>query len=824
MLNDIGYAFRLMRRSPGFTAMALLLLGIATGTATTIFGVADALLLRKLSVAHPEELVSSHGGSYILLQEFRRLNEVVADAAGICLLDRFNVTIGGSNASLDAGPVRVALVSGNYFSLLGIRVRLGRVLTPDDDRQPGADPVAVISDRYWRVRFASDEAVVGRTLALNGITYTVVGVMPSSFTGDTIARPVDIWMPTMMQSQVMTEMPGLLARTNGWLRIVARLQRGVALPQARAAMQTVYTRNQLAAAGAAASPQMIQSIERERFELVSMARGYSRDRESVVLTLQILAVVACLLLVIACANVANLMLARAESRQREIATRIAIGGGYGRIVRQLLTESLVLSFAGGSVGLLLAAWVTDALSASVFFGPTQMDPRAPSAWLTFDVRLGSMACLFGLLLCVVAGVVFGLAPAVRGARMSLSSVLTGFGRGSGTRESRVGDVLIVAQVAVSLILLIDATLFVRSVRNIKDADLGVDRSHLLLVWANPGQTTSVNALIETARTIRERLLAVPGVAAASMSNHGLLEGNEGGASSDLIGVDGRPAPPGLQVYRDAVAPGFFATAGTPMVSGREFTDHDAPDAPRVIVINQALAHFLFGDQDPVGRRVTLPTDRAPVEIVGVVHNVRHGTPRDARGVWYVPAAQYAGLMRTMCIVIRTTVAPAAVAATVRRELVAIDPTLPILHIDTLAEQLDEVLVHERIVAGFSSMFGGLAACVAALGLYAIVWYAFSRRTREIGIRIALGATAATIVNSAVRGVLARTAVGVMIAIPLAAALARFASSRLYGIGSADPLTMAAAAVAMAIVAVGAAFVPARAAARLNPVVALRVDA
>jgi predicted permease len=588
-------------------------------------------------------------------------------------------------------------------------------------------------------------------------------------------------------------------------------------------MQTVYTRDQLDAAGAAASPQMIQSIERDRFELVSIARGYARDRESMLLSLEILALVVCLLLVIACANVANLMLARAEARQREMATRLAIGGGYGRIVRQLLTESLVLALLGGSIGFLLALWATDALSTSVFFGPTQMDPRAPSAWLSFDVRLGSVALLFSLMLCLGVGAVFGLAPAIRGARTSLAAVLTGFGPGGGARESRLGDALIVAQVAVSLILAIDATLFVRSVRNMKALDLGVDRDRLLLVWTNPGQTTAVDALVETARTIRERLAGVPGVEAVSMSNHGLLEGNEGGASSDLISVDGHLAPRGLQVYRDAVAPGFFAIAGTSIVSGREFTERDGPDAPHVVVINRALARLLFGDQDPVGRRITLPTDRAPVVVIGVVNNVRHGTPRDARGVWYVPASQFPGLLRTMCVVIRTTVQPTAVAAAVRRELNAIDHRLPILHIDTLTEQLDEVLVQERIVAGFSSVFGGLAACVAALGLYGIVWYAFSRRTREIGIRIALGAPRAAIVRSAIRGVLARTAIGAVIAVPLAGALARFAASRLYGIGSTDPLTIAIAVAAMAGLASVAALVPARAASRVNPVVALRAD-
>jgi predicted permease len=814
--RDLRHAFRLIGRYRRFSALAILSVALAAGTATVVYSVADALLFTRLPVDHPDELVSSHGGSYVLLRKIQRLDDVLAGAAGISLLDRFNVTAG---EIVDPGPVRVALVTGNYFSLLGVRSAAGRPLAPDDDRTPGAHPVAVVSDRYWRSHVGAGRQAIGRTLMLNAVTYTIVGVLPATFRGDTLARPVDVWLPTMMQSEVMNEMPGLLTRTNGWLRIVARRRPDVTLARAQAAMQAVYTRDQLEAAGPDASRQTIESIQRDRFEVVPIGHGYTRDHDAIVVSLEILGAVAALLLVIACANLANLLLARGEARQREMAIRAAVGASRSRLFCQQITESAVLALLGGAIGVVFAVWATDFLSTTVSFGPTQLDPRAPSAWLSFDVGLGLRAVAFSSILCLVVGVLVGVAAAARGVRASLSSTMAGAALDA--RSARVGDALIVVQVALSLVLVVDATLFVRTLQGTRSVDLGVDRDHLLLAWTNPGQSTPVAELVQRTRVVRERLSQLPGVVSASVSNHGLLEGNEGGSSSDLIQVDGQPAARGLQVYRDAVAPGFFATVGAPIVSGRDFTDRDGAEAPHVVVLNRALARLLFGDRDPVGRRIGLPTDRAPIEVVGVVGDVRHGTPRDARGVWYVPAAQYPGLMRSMCIVVRTAGPPRALAAAVRRELTAIDAKLPVLHVDTLAEQLDDLLVYERIVAGVSSVFGVLALCIATVGLYAIVWYAFARRTTEIGIRIALGATRKSLVQEAVTSILARVALGIGVGIPVAIAVARLARSRLFGVAPVDPASVGAAALLMSTICALAAALPAHRASGINPIAALR---
>ncbi len=824
-LRDIRYALRVMRRHPVFTAAAVLSIAIGVGTSTAVFSVADGLLLRKLAVARPEELVSSHGGSYPMLQRMRSLGDVFVDIAGISLIDRYNVATDGSSDTNEPGPVRVALVTGNYMGLLGVNARFGRSLTADDDRVPGGHAVVVLGDGFWRRRFAADPRALGRTVSLLGVSYTIVGVMPPAFTGDTVGRPVDLWVPTMMQSQVMTEMPGLLTRPNGWLRIVGRLRPGVPLERARAAMQTVYTRSQLEDAGPKASPATIQNIERDRFELVSIARGYSRDRDAFRLSLAILAVAVLLVLVIACANVANLLLARAEARQREMAVRLALGGGRTRLVRQVLTESVVLAAIGGAGGVLVAAWGARALSTTIGFGPTPMDFRAPSAWLSLDVQPRASAFLLSLALCGAAGLLSGLAAAFKAAGATMPTPLGGrTASGSGSfRNSRTSDVLVVTQVALSVMLVAGSGLFVRSVRNMKALDLGIDRERLLLVWTNPGQTTPTPALVEFGRAVRDRLAHVPGVAAVGLSNHGLLEGTDNGAPSELITIDGRQAPPGLQALRDAVSPGFFRTAGTSIVAGREFTDRDGPTAPRVVVISRSLAVHLFGHGDPIGQRIGLPPDNVPVQIVGVVSDVKHGSPRDARGVWYLPAAQNPPLMRTLCIVVRTLGEPGVVTAAVRRELQAADPNLPILRIDTVGEQLDAVLVHERLVADLATGLAALAVFVAAIGLYGIVAYSLARRTTEIGIRTALGATGPAIVLMVVRDVLLRTAAGAMIGVPAAVAVTRLAASRLYGVDAADPLTLAAALTLNVVVAILAAMLPARSAVSLDPLVALRSE-
>ena len=829
--KDLSYGLRLLAKSPGFTAVAVLSLALGIGANTATFGLIDALMLRTLPVRNPEQIVmvryvrptgTGYMQSYGLFQKLRGLTQVFADITAVNLIDRSNLTVNGPGGGLDEGIVRTALVSGNYFSFFGVNAMVGRTLTPDDDRVPGGHPVAVISYGYWLRRFGLAPDVAGRTFTLNGTTYTILGVTPKDFHGDWVGRPTDLWLPFMMHAQVMPEYATLLANGGAPAFIFARPKPGLAIQQAQAAAQAIYQQewrdfwpNPTLA--------QVQFMAHAHLELKPGGGGYSPDRDSFGQSLTILAIVAGAILLIACANVANLLLARSAARQREMAVRLAIGAGRFRIVRQLLTESILLAAMGGALGMLFAAWGTSALAAAAGSGPVQMDSRMPAVpGISLDLHPDVRVFAFTASLCLITGILFGLAPSFRSSKASLSPSLSGRGASSGNSGGRfaLGKLLVVAQSALSLALLIGAGLFVRTLWNLEAQDLGVDRQHLLLVWTAPGRTGRQGAsLAGFCRTVVDRISSLPGVVSASASNHGLMEGGEGGGPSEFTRIEGLAPKAGLAILRVAITPEFFATAGMPLLAGRNFTERDLETAPQVAVINETMARFFFAEQNAIGRR--FEGDRGPIEIVGVVKDGKHGTPRERRGITYIPYRQNIGLMRNMSLEVRTAGNPMSFAVFVRKELRDIDPSLPVLKIDTVEEQVRDVLAQERLLAGLSAFFGGLAAALACLGLYGVMSYTVARRTNEIGIRTALGARQGDVLNMILKESLALALAGTAIGVPLALMTTRLIANRLFGISAGDPVTIGAVVILLTAAAMLAGFLPARRAARVDPLVALR---
>jgi predicted permease len=836
--QDVNYGLRMLRRSPVFTAVAVLSLALGIGANTTIFSVVDALMLKTLPVRNPEQLVqvtTSDAGfysSYPSFERYRDLTDVFSGVSAICLVDRYNVRLNnapGGPALNDAGQVGIGLVSGNYFSTLGVGTVIGRPLSADDDREPGGHPVAVISYSYWERRLQRASDVVGRTLTMNDTTYSIVGVAPRGFSGEWIGQPSDVWVPIAMQAQVVPEKPLLTDPRANWVRIIARVKPGVAIRQAEAVAQVRYQQLLRERAGPNPSPPESQRIAQSQLLLASEARGFSPQRQSFGQPLMIVMIVVGLVLLIACANVANLLLARAAVRQQEIVVRAALGASRSRIVRQLLTEGFLLVGAGGALGALFAAWGTSALAAFLGSGLPRMGFSTPVT-IDLDLRLDLRMLAFTAAVCLVTGLLFGLAPAFRASRVALAPLLGRRGADSGGSAGRfsLGKGLVILQVALSLLLLVGAGLFLRTLRNLKSQDIGLERQNVLLVWAAPFQTGRSGAAVAALyQTVQKRISALPGVISASPSNAGVLTGGGSGAPSERLTVEGQSPKPGLSggIAGAAVGPGFFNTTGMTLLAGRDFTERDTETSPHVAIINETLARFEFGEKNAIGKHFTRVGETAySWEIIGVVKDTKDRNLRQKDlGVTYAPYRQQVNRLAIMCLAVRTSGNPASVAARVRQELGDIDPGLPVLNITTVDEQLNGILIQERLTAALAGFFGVLATLLACLGLYGVISYTTARRTNEIGIRLALGATSVHVLRMVLKESLVLVLVGIAIGVPVAFAATRLIATMLFGVGAADPLTIGIAIVLMIAVATLAALVPARRASRVDPLVALRYE-
>jgi predicted permease len=824
LLQDLRYAGRLMRRSPVVTLVVVLSLALGIGANGAIFNAVDALMLRPLPVADPQRLITflmrfdAAGGmfatwNYSTFVELRDHLDGISSVAGIADVDASNASL--DSARPDGRSIHVALVSGGYFSTLGVPARAGRFFSPADDHVPGIHPVALISDAYRRRLALAPSDVIGHTLKLHDTTYTIVGAMPAGFDGDWVGHPVDLWIPMMMQAQVMIDRPDLLTgRPAPWLRIIARLRPGVSAVAVQASANALLALPAGGAAPTVAAPGRPQ----DHVVVESAAKGYSQERNRFgAPSLLVMAIVGVVLL-IACANVAVLLLSRAEGRRGEMAVRAAIGASRARLVRQSLTESLLLAAMAGAAGLLLAVVGTRMLEQMIASGGTGL-----ALGLDLNLRLVT----FTAAVSAATALVFGLMPVSRVWRQSFVTALNeraAPGGGSGSRF-RAAKALVVVQVALALVLLVAAGLFARTLRNLETLDLGVDRSHVLLVQSSPEQEgLQREAIAELMQRLPDVVARVPGVQATAASDFALLGGVGQGTRCTVAGYTYRDDED-VFVRNNSVTPGYFDAMGMTLVAGRQLRESDDGSSARVAVVNEAMGRYYWGTTAVVGRRFGLARDTGnEIEIIGVVADAHTEWLREppARTV-FLPYRQDVSHLRSLAMAVRTGPPAADLRIAVRDALHAAAPALPIASLHTVDDNVDQMLATERLVAFLSSLFGGLGAVLTCLGLYGVMSYVTACRTNEIGIRIALGAGRADTLRLVARDSLWLVVAGLLIGAPAAWLTMRLSRSLLFEVGAADAPTMAASVGVMILVALVATWVPARRALAVDPVTALRFE-
>jgi predicted permease len=822
--RDVRYAARTLRRSPAFTAVAVLTLTLGIGANTAIFSAVNAIMLRQLPVERPEELISLaavYPNGVEPVFSYAAYHRIVADGAH--LVDAIAAsTVRRDAITIDGPPEPVdhKWVSGNYFSTLGIPAAVGRTLLVSDDRLPPREPVAVLSDAYWTRRFGRDPMVVGRSFRLRTTTFIIVGVAPRGFFGESSGETVDLWMPLSAQAGA----PSWLwsGHSTTWLRILARRRTGISLAQARAGLEPVYEHIRDDIAAGTDSSEFRLSVLGSRLAVSEASRGSSRIRDNLSAPLLVLMAIVGLVLLVACANVANLMLARAAARRRETAVCLAIGAGRLRLVRQGMAEALLLAAFGGLGGLFLATWGTSVLEALISSAlPISLDVSPDTRVLTFAV----------LTSCATAAV-FGLLPALRATGIDPLGALKGGGRpGRGMARIPLGRTLVVTQIVVSLVLLVAAGLFVRSLLKLKDIEPGFDPDRVVLLRMTPPvdqQPVSVETRRDLYRRLLERAESVPGVDGASASFSGVLAAE---TWRNAITAEGFIPRAGMtpRTFANSITPRYFDVMRIAVLRGRGFTDGDHETAPKVAVVNEAFAQQFFGKGGPIGKRVGFCSSdpcgwppKGMMEIVGVTEDTKYVDLREEkRPMLYVPFTQFDQNLSE--IEVRTAGDPSAVAATIYRELAAVDRRLAMVAMILARDRVDASIVAERLIAKLSAAFGLLALALAGVGLYGLIAYVTAQRTGEIGIRMALGAQRRDVRRLVLRDTLRLVELGAAIGIPAALAGAQLLSSQLYQVGPRDPVAVSLSIAALFLVALVAGYLPARRATGVDPANALRAE-
>jgi predicted permease len=828
VLQDIHYAWRAFRKAPLFVAVAVLSLALGIGANTAIFTLTDQVLLRLLPVKHPEQLVllsaiGRHYGnnmgwnriSYPMYQDFRDRNTVFS---GMFCFRETDLSL-----SFNGRTERIAgeIVSGNYFPELGLKPALGRLFTAQDDLFQGSNPVAVLSYGYWRSRFAGDAAVIGRKIELNGHPFVIVGVSPAEFSGTDPGYAPQVRVPMMMAHEMGSHL-NLNDRRSRWVTAFGRLKPGERVEEAKAGLQPLFhqiLRMEVEQKEfAKASPYMKQKFLEMSMDVQPAAKGRSQLRRRFATPLLVLTATVLLVLLIACANVANLLIARATFRQKEIAVRLALGSGRGRIIRQLLVESLMLACAGGAAGLLLAIWADQALIA---FLPPSATPLNVSA--TPDWRILTFATGISLL----TGIIFGLVPALQATRPDVAGTLKAqAGSVVGGASGGIRKLLVVTQIALSLLLLIGAGLFIRSLRNLKDLDPGFHTTSLLAFKVNP----TLNGY-ESGRTkafyerLRETLGGLPGVEMAALAVVPVLEGDEW---DQWVTIDSYSPKTGElpDPHMNFVSPNYFKTMQINLLTGRDFRATDTLVAPKVCIVNETFAKKYFGTINAEGHQIGMgidPGTKTDITVIGVARDTKYESMRDSIPPEMFRPFQQLEFATGITAYVRTARDPENMFAGIQRRVHDLDPNLPVFEMITLEKQMDNSLVTERLVASLSSGFGFVATALASIGLYGVLAYAVARRTREIGIRMAIGAAKMDVLWLVMRETLQLLGIGIALALPLSWVLTQTIRSQLYGIEPNDPVSMGLAVLCIAAVGILAGYVPARRATQVHPLVALRYE-
>lgn len=831
LFNDIRYGFRILLKKPVFTLVAVLSLALGIGANTAIFSLIDTVMLKSLPVQQPDRLVllgnaESSGMtdgfpdeswglfSYPFFRETQKREDVFSDVAAMLSIPW---TVHGTVNGGEIEKLNVRLVSGSYFPTLGVNAAYGRTLTEADDVNNGGHPVLVVSNGWWEKRFGGDPGAVGKTIKIDEVTYTIVGVAPREFFGTVVGEAPDVFVPLAMgKSMPPAFWDGREDKEFQSLFLIGRLADGVKPEQATAVVNMIFKQALQERAGPEPNPDTLQKMQRAHVELTSVSRGLSELRTQFSLSLKVLMGVVGLVLLIACANVANLLLAHGASRRREFAVRLAVGAGRFRLARQLLTESLLLAFLGAVVGVGVAWWGSRML--------VLMASSGPSA-LPLDVTPNLRVLGFTVAASLLSAIIFGVAPALRASRVEPNSSLKGRGVAKSAFQSPLGKALVVAQVALSLLLLVGAGLFVRTLVNLQKLPTGFNTENVILLdvdTSTVGYKDKDPRLVALLGDVESKVKTVPGVTGAAFSFVIFAQGQWSGPAY-VLGQD-VPAGTSRNLRNNIVGNDFFDVMGMQLIDGRRLNIHDTGKSQKVAVINEAAAKRFFPGTNPIGRRYGIngPESGNDIEVVGIVKNAKSDSvTEEVRPMAYYPFTQFPGPLHNL--VVRFTGPSESVVPQVRSAIKQVHRDLPIDDVVPLEDFISRSLVQQKLLARLASFFGVLALLLACVGLYGVMSYSVARRTNEIGIRMALGARGTSVLWLVLKEVLLLVGIGVVLGLGASLMTTKTAATLLFGLKPNDPTTLALASAVLIVVSLLAGYLPARRASRVDPMIALREE-